>query len=60
MTQAPGMVEGLQFHSSTQQIYLPLFPKILKVQNSLEFMSGNNSVCEARPSFIKKLRHDVR
>ena len=58
LEQAPTMVEGLKFHSSQQYIYVPLFPKILWVQNSLKFISGNYNVCETRSSFIKKLRHD--
>ena len=46
--------------SSTQQIYVPLVPKIRWVQNWLKFISGNYNVFEAMSSFIKKLRYVVR
>ena len=60
LTQAQTMVESLQFHSSTRQIHLPLFPKILCGQNWLKFISGNYNVCETISSFIKNVGHVVR
>ena len=61
LTQAWNLVEGLQFHSSTQQkTYVPLCPKKLWVQDWLKFISGSCNVCETMSSFIKNLRHVVR